>query len=551
MEEQNRTIIPYIEQSIRENWERPALTNYRGVSFQYRDVARKIAKLHLLYEHAGIVPGDRIALCGRNSAQWSIALLSVVTYGCVAVPILQDFKPDSIHHLVNHSEARLLMADNSVWENLDPGSMPGIVGVLRIADFSLLLSLDYRLAGARSRLNELFGMRYPERFMPSDVRYCRPDGAGLMLINYTSGSTGFSKGVMLPHRSLWSNVMFCRDRVGRLQAGDSMVSVLPLAHMYGLTIELFYPVCMGCHISFLTRTPAPRIIMEAMSDIQPKLVTTVPLVLEKVIRARILPMLEKRFMRILLHTPGINTRLMARFRSALVGAFGGNVRELIVGGAPLNREIEEFLARIHFPYANVYGMTECGPFIAYMSSRETRTASCGRAVDRMELRVESADPAHVPGVLWVRGVNLMDGYFKNPDATASIMRDGWMSTGDICTLDADGFLYVRGRDKNMILGANGQNIYPEEIESKLNNMPYVSESIVIDENNRLVALVYPDFEAARVQGLSDSALMDAMRDNISALNVELPGYSRISDVRIYQEEFEKTAKRSIKRYLYR
>ncbi|MEZ3524273.1 MAG: AMP-binding protein [Muribaculaceae bacterium] len=544
------SLIPFIEKSIRDNWERPALTNYRGVSYQYRDVARKIAKLHLLYEHAGIKPGERIAICGRNSAQWAVAMLSAVTYGCVAVPILQDFKPDSIHHLVCHSEARLLLADNSIWENLDPDQMPGLEGVLRIADFSLLHSRSDAFPSARSRLNELFGCRYPERFTPADVSYACPDGDKLMLINYTSGSTGFSKGVMLPHRSLWSNMLFCRDRIAWLRAGDPLVSVLPMAHMYGLTIELFYPICVGCHITFLTRTPAPRVIMEAMSDIQPRLITTVPLVLEKIIRMRILPMMEKRLMRLLLRVPGIDHRLMARVRSELVGAFGGNVRELIVGGAPLNREIEEFLARIRFPYANVYGMTECGPFITYMSTRDSRVASCGRAVDRMELRIDSPDPVRIPGVLWVRGANLMEGYFKNPDATSAVMRDGWMSTGDICTLDKDGFLYVRGRDKNMILSANGQNIYPEEIESKLNNMPYVAESLVIDENNRLIALVYPDLDAARVQGLGQADLQAVMRDNIAALNQELPRYSHIADVRIYQEEFEKTAKRSIKRYLY-
>lgn len=389
MEEQNRTLIPLLEESIKNNWERPALTNYRGVSFQYRDIARKIAKLHILYESAGLKPGDRIALCGRNSAQWGTAMISVVTYGCVAVPILQDFKPDSVHHLINHSEARLLLADNSIWENLDPEQLPALEGVLRMADFSLLFSRSDALAEARSRLNELFGRRYPERFTPDDVRYCRRDASDLMLINYTSGSTGFSKGVSLPHRSLWSNVVFCRNRVGRLHAGDPMVSLLPLAHMYGLAIELFYPICMGCHVTFLTRTPAPRIIVEAMSEIQPKLITTVPLVLEKMIRTRILPMLEKRIMRVLLRVPGIDTRLMARVRAALVGAFGGKVEELIVGGAPLNHEIEEFLARIHFPYANVYGMTECGPFISYMSTRDTRPGSCGRAVERMELRIDS------------------------------------------------------------------------------------------------------------------------------------------------------------------
>lgn len=551
MKEEKESLIPLIERSIRDNWERPALTNFRGVTLQYRDVARKVAKLHLLYEHTGLQPGERIAICGRNSAQWAVAMISVVTYGCVAVPILPDFKPDSIHHLVNHSDSRFMLADNSIWENLDPEQMPDLVGALRLGDFSLLLSRSDELGGARSRLNELFGCRYPERFSPDDVCYVRPAASDMMLINYTSGSTGFSKGVVLPQRSLLSNVEFCQQTIGWLRPGDPMVSVLPLGHMYGLTVELFYPVCTGCHITFLTRTPAPRVIMEAMADIQPRLVTTVPLVLEKIIRARVLPLFEKRLMRLLLRTPGLNTRLMARARAELELAFGGKVREVMIGGAPLNREIEEFLDKIHFPYANGYGMTECGPFIAYMSSRNSRVASCGRPVTRMEARVDSPDPAREAGVLWVRGANLMDGYFKNPEATAAVMRDGWMSTGDIANIDADGFIYLRGRDKNMILGANGQNIYPEEIESKLNNMPYVAESIVIDRGGKLVALIYPDLDAARVQGLGPQQLQEAMRDNITVLNAELPRYSQISDFNIYQEEFEKTAKRSIKRYLYK
>lgn len=551
MEDNPRSIIPLIEQCIRDNWERPALSNFHGITLRYSDVARKIAKLHILYKKSGLKPGDRIAVCGRNSAQWCVALLSAVTYGCTCVPILQDFKPDSIHHLVNHSEARMLLADNSVWENLDPVQMPALAGALRIADFSILLSRSDAFAEARAHLNELFGRLYPERFAPSDVRYCRPDASDLMLINYTSGSTGFSKGVMLSHRSLWSNVMFAADTLPRLEAGDRFVSILPLAHMYGLTVEFLYPVCRGCHITFLTRTPAPRIIMEAMGEIRPRFVATVPLVLEKMIRATVLPLMERPLMRMMLHLPIIDAKMMARVRSVLVDAFGGRIEEVMVGGAAINREAEEFLAKIHFPYSNVYGMTECGPFISYVPTAEARVAACGCAAHRMELRIDSPDPAAVPGVLWVKGDNLMDGYFKNPEATAAIMRDGWMNTGDICTLDADGYLYIRGRDKNMILGPNGQNIYPEEIESKLNNMPCVSESLVVEKDRKLVALVYPDFVAARLQNLDEAGILAVMRENIKTLNNELPKYSCISDVQIYQEEFEKTAKRSIKRYLYK
>lgn len=549
--DKNLTLVPYIEACIRDNWDHPALTNFRGSTFLYRDVARKIAKLHILFESAGLKPGDKIALCGRNSAQWCVAMLATVTYGAVAVPILQDFKPDSIHHLVNHSESRLLIADNSQWENLDPDLMPDIRGVLRIADFDLLFSRCEALTEARGHLNELFGIKFPDRFIPESVSYYRPAETDLMLINYTSGSTGSSKGVMLPHRSLRSNVDFCRDRIGWVGAGDPVVSLLPLAHMYGLTVDLFYPFCMGCHIHFLTRTPAPRIIMEAMGEIRPKMVCSVPLVLEKVIRASVLPMMDKRLMRLLLKVPGLDTHLMNRVRTTLINAFGGNLKEIILGGAPVNREIEEFLDKIHFPYANGYGMTECGPFITYMSTRCSRIASCGPAADRMELRVDSPDPEHVPGVLWVRGDNVMDGYYKNPEVTQATFRDGWMNTGDVCTIDADGFLYIRGRDKNMILGSNGQNIYPEEIESKLNNMPYVSESLIIDDGGRLTALIYPDFDAVRVDNLDEDALDRVMNENLRNLNTTLPAYSHVTALRIYNEEFEKTAKRSIKRYLYK
>ena len=550
MEQNKQSIVPLVEECIRNNWERPALSNFRGVTYLYKDVARKIGKLHILYERIGLKPGDKIAVCGRNSAQWCVAMLSVVTYGCVAVPILPDFKPDSLHHLVNHSDARLFMADNSIWENLDPVMMPGLIGALRLADFSMLLSRSEDLSYTRAHLNELFGRRYPERFTPDDVTYCRPDSTDLMLINYTSGSTGFSKGVMLSHRVLWSNVVFATDTLPRLDAGDPVVSVLPLAHMYGLTTEFFFPICRGCHITFLTRTPAPRIIMEAMGEIKPRLVTTVPLVLEKMIRATVLPLMERPLMRMLLRLPIIDSRLLARVRGVLIDAFGGNLEEIMIGGAALNREVEEFLADIHFPYSNGYGMTECGPFIAYAPTAQARVGSCGFAAHRMELKIDSPDPANIPGVLWVRGDNVMDGYYKNPEATAQVIRDGWMSTGDVCTLSDEGYLYIRGRDKNMILGPNGQNIYPEEIESKLNNLPCVAESLIIEDNKQLVALVYPDMGVARQQGLDEAGILELMRENIKTLNSELPNYSRISDVRIYQEEFEKTAKRSIKRYLY-
>lgn len=550
MEQNKQSIVPIVERCIRENWERPALSNFRGVSFLYKDVARKIAKLHILYREAGIVPGDKIAVCGRNSAQWCVAMLSIVTYGCVAVPILPDFKPDSLHHLVNHSDARFFMADNSIWENLDPVMMPGLIGVLRLGDFSVILSRSEKLSYTRAHLNELFGRMYPDRFTPDDVNYCRPDSCDLMLINYTSGSTGFSKGVMLSHRVLWSNVVFSTDALPHLDAGDPVVSVLPLAHMYGLTTEFFFPICRGCHITFLTRTPAPRIIMEAMGEIKPRLVTTVPLVLEKMIRATVLPLMERPIMRLLLHLPFIDSRVQARFRSILIDAFGGNLEEIMIGGAALNREVEEFLAKIHFPYSNGYGMTECGPFIAYAPTAQARVGSCGFAAHRMELRIDSPDPANIPGVLWVRGDNVMDGYYKNPEATTAVFKDGWMSTGDVCTTDADGYFYIKGRSKTMILGPSGQNIYPEEIESLLNAMPYVGESLVISDDGKLVALIYADPENKDYAAMSPEEKEKAMDDNIAKLNSQMPAYSKIASRRMMDKEFEKTPKRSIKRYLY-
>lgn len=535
--------------SIRDNWEQLALTDFNGVSFQYRDVARKTAKLHLLYRSIGLKPGDRVAICGKNSSQWAVAFIATLAYGAVAVPILHEFKPDNIHHLINHSEARLFFVDAAIWENLDPDSVPGLEGVLVLSDFSLLMSRSEPLSEARSHLNELFGHEYPERFTPDDLKFYEDKPGELALINYTSGSTGFSKGVMLPYRVLWSNARYCLDHIDFLNAGDGLVSMLPMAHMYGMMIELIFPFISGCHIYFLTRVPSPKVIMDAFAAVKPKLVVAVPLILEKIIKTKVFPLLDKPLMKILLHVPFVDDRLLGRIKERLNETFGGNLVEIIVGGAALNKEVEAFLKRIGFHYTAGYGMTECGPLISYAPWDECRAASCGKTVDRMSIRVDSDDPYNVPGVLWVKGDNVMEGYYKNPDATKAVMKDGWMSTGDICTIDSDGYIYLRGRDKNMILGPSGQNIYPEEIEQKLDNMPYVCESVVVDEDNSLVALVYPDFDNAEKQGVTD--LQALMNDNIAQLNKELPSYSQISRVKIYHEEFEKTPKRSIKRYLYR
>lgn len=546
----HKSLIQYIQDSIRNNWENLALTDFNGVSYQYRDIARKVAKLHLLYEHAGIKRGDKIALCGKNSSQWAVAFLATMTYGAVAVPILHEFKPDNIHHLVSHCDARLFFTDDAIWENLDPASMTKLEGVVNLSDFSLLMSRNTRLKEARQRLNELFGKKYPERFTPEDVIYPKENESDVAVINYTSGSTGFSKGVMLSYESLWSNIRFCIDGVTFLKPGDGIVCMLPLAHMYGLIVEFIHPFVKGCHIYFLTRVPSPKIILDAFATVRPKLIVTVPLIIEKIVKTKVFPLLDKPLMKVLLHVPFIDDKLLEKIKKGLTEAFGGNVREIIIGGAGLNKDVETFLRRIGFPYTVGYGMTECGPLVAYAPWDIQRMGSCGKIVDRMECRIESSDPENTPGELWVKGANVMKGYFKNQDATDAVMKDGWMNTGDLCTMDKDGYIYIRGRNKNMILGPSGQNIYPEEIEQKLNNMPYVAESIVIDGDGKLVALIYPDMDQATKDGIPMDNMENIMNENIKTLNKELPAYSQLSKVKIYYQEFEKTPKRSIKRYLY-
>ncbi|MGM9862350.1 MAG: AMP-binding protein [Muribaculaceae bacterium] len=549
--ETQSSLIAYIAQAIRNNWEELALTDFQGVSFQYRDVARKIEKLHLLFDNAGLKKGDRIALCGRNSAQWAIAALASITYGAVTVPILHEFKPENIHHLVCHSEAKLLFTDSAIFENLDPDSMPDLIGVLQISDYSLMLTRSETLTRARNNLNKFFGAKYPERFTADDVKYAEQPQDDLAIINYTSGSTGFSKGVMLSYRNLWSNIEYYITKLTALSKGDSVVCMLPLAHMYGLMVELMDSFVRGCHVYFLTRTPSPKIIMDAFATVKPKLIVTVPLIIEKIIKTRVFPLLDKPMMKLLLHMPFIDDHLLGKIKDRLTHTFGGNLHEMIIGGAGLNADVETFLRRIKFPFTVGYGMTECAPLVAYADWDVQRPGSCGQIVDRMTARIASPDPANVPGVLWLKGDNVMMGYYKNPDETARAFdKDGWMNTGDICTIDADGFLYIRGRDKNMILGPSGQNIYPEEIEQKLNNMPYVSESLIIEEDNKLVALIYPDLENATRLGMSEADIEKQMQQNVEHLNTELPAYSRISRYRIHQEEFEKTPKRSIKRFLY-
>ncbi|MCM1162689.1 MAG: AMP-binding protein [Muribaculaceae bacterium] len=548
-----QSLNEYISVAIKQYWELPALSDLGQTTstLTYKDVARKIAKLHILFKETGLRPGDKIALCGKNSSLWCVAFLATVTYGAVIVPILPDFKPDNIQQLIVHADAKLAFLDENHWDALNPDGLPALAGVVSLDDFSLLFSRSKKLDHARAHLNELFGREYPDRFTPDDIKYFKEQRDELCLISYTSGSTGFSKGVMLPYRSLWSNLKFCVDHLPA-EPGAGVVCMLPLAHMYGLTTDMLRPFACGNHIRILTRTPSPRILMDAFSKVHPPVIIVVPLIIEKIIRTRVFPLLEKPLMKLMLKVPFLDDKLLAKIKERLNETFGGNLQELIIGGAAINKDVEKFLRRIGFHYTVGFGMTECGPLIAYAPWNENRMASCGRFVDRMEGYVESDEPAVKPGVLMVKGDNVMLGYYKNHDATSPVLKDGWLNTGDICNIDKDGFIYIRGRDKNMILGASGQNIYPEEIEDKLNNMPYVSESLVVDAGGgRLTALIFPDLESASSQNISADEMQKIMDDNIRALNNDLPSYSQIVNFKIREEEFEKTPKRSIKRYLYK
>ena len=545
-----QSFIAYIENSIKENWDLDALTDYKGATLQYKDVARKIEKLHIIFEASGIKKGDKIAVCGRNSSHWGVTFLATLTYGAVIVPILHEFKADNVHNIVNHSEAKLLFVGDQVWENLNESAMPLLEGIMMMADFYILVSRSEKLDYAREHLNEMFGKKYPKNFRKEHVSYHKDQPDELAVINYTSGTTSYSKGVMLPYRSLWSNTTFAFE-VLPLKAGDKIVSMLPMAHMYGLAFEFLYEFAVGCHIFFLTRMPSPKIIFQAFTEVKPNLIVAVPLIIEKIIKKSVLPKLETPAMKLLLKVPIINDKIKATVREQMIQAFGGNFAEVIVGGAAFNQEVEQFLKMIDFPYTVGYGMTECGPIICSSRWETLKLASCGKATTRMEVKIDSPDPQNVAGEIICKGANLMLGYYKNAEATSQIIDvNGWLHTGDLATMDTEGYVTVRGRSKNMLLTASGQNIYPEEIESKLNNMPYVSESLIVLQKDKLVALIYPDFDDAFAHGMEQSDIEKVMEDNRNELNLQLPAYSQITKVKIHFEEFEKTAKKSIKRFMY-
>ena len=542
-----------VQKSIIDHWDLDALTDFKGQTLQYHDVARKIEKLHILFENSGVVKGDKIALAGRNSANWAVAFLATLTYGAVAVPVLHEFTADQMHNIVNHSEAKLLFVGDVVATTIDATKMPALEGIIYIPDYSLVLSRTDRLTYAREHLNEIFGKKYPKYFRKEHVSYyIEQDPNELALINYTSGTTGFSKGVMIPYRALWSNLDFAVGVLGpHVSPGSHIISILPMAHMYGMAFEFIFEFCCGCHIFYLSRIPSPAIIAQAFTEIKPKVIIAVPLVIEKIIRKRVFPKIQNNKMRLLLNMPVINKKINQKIKEQVAAAFGGQFYEIIIGGAAFNREVEAFLTRIGLPFTVGYGATECAPIITYADYKDFGPTSCGKAVVHMEVKIDSNDPQNIPGEILARGMNVMLGYFKNEEATREALdEEGWYHTGDLGLMDEEGNVFIKGRSKNMLLGSNGQNIYPEEIEDKLNSMTMVTESVVIQDGDKLVGLVFPDFDEAKNLGLNNDDLANLMEQNRQQLNAILPAYSKLSSIEIYAEEFEKTPKKSIKRFKY-
>ena len=542
----------YIENSIKENWLLDALTDYKGATLQYHDVARKVEKIHIMMEAAGIKKGDKIAVCGRNSAHWAVAFIATLSYGVVIVPILRKFNGEQIHNIVNHSESRLLFVGDYVVNTITPDEMPHLEGIFNLPDFSLHISRNEQLTKAREHLNELFGKKYPNVFRKEDIRWHVDTADELCMINYTSGTTGFSKGVMLPYRALWGNIDFCQKKLGvHLPKFSRTLSILPMAHMYGMAIEFLFPFCSGYHLFFLTRLPSPAVIAEAFKEVCPDVVVAVPLIIEKIIRKRVFPRIQSNAIKMMLLMPVVSKKVKERICQEVYAAFGGRAYEVIVGGAPLNQEIEQFLKSIDFPITVGYGTTECAPLISFSDYKDFVPMSCGTPVDHMEVKILSRDPENTEGEIVCRGTNVMLGYYKNEEATRQVLeKDGWYHTGDLATMSPDGHIFIRGRLKNMLLGANGQNVYPEEIEDKLNSMALVSESLIVQRGEKLVALVYPDMDEIRTMGFSQEDLNNVMEQNRQELNKQLPVYSKLQAFELQKEEFQKTPKKSIKRYLY-
>ena len=546
-----KSVNKLFQESFRKNWDRPAISNYQGITLHYRDVARRIEKMHIMFEECGLQKGDKVALCSRNQANWAVAFLSAMTYGAVPVPLLHEFKSSNIHHLVNHSEAKILFVDDVIWEGLSEGEMPDLHAIIQVNTFKLLYARDEKIVAAREHLNELFGRKYPNVFTSDDLNYYEDSEDELAVINYTSGTSGFSKGVMIPYRAILSNIEFASKVLPGLNNTKSVVSMLPSAHMYGLMFELLYELSVGAHVHFLSRVPSPKIIMQALAEVKPYVIIAVPLVIEKIYKTKVKPILEKEGIKVLMKLPVLNQVVMNKIRTELVNAFGGEFYEVIIGGAAFNKEIEAFFKKINFPFTVGYGMTECAPIITYDDWKEEKLYSCGKAAPNMEVRIASADPINIPGEIQIKGKNVFLGYFKNEEATADVLtEDGWFRTGDMGVLDAEGSLFIKGRTKCMILGPSGQNIYPEEVETVINSQPYVVDSLVVEDNGGLTALIYPDFQQGARDGMNQEAFVKYMEGTLAELNKELPNYAKLKKIEVMSEDFERTPKKSIKRYLY-
>ena len=545
-----KSVNKLLEASFKKNWEIPALSNYQGVTLCYRDVARRIAKLHIAFEQCGLKKGDKVAICSRNQANWGVSFLAAITYGAVAVPILHEFKAGNIHYLVNHSDARVLFVDEVIWEGLSADEMPELDVVVQINTFKFLYAKNERLANIREHLNESFGKKYPNNFEPDDLDYYEDKSEELAVINYTSGTSGFSKGVMLPYRALYSNIQFAaQDACPMLKAGMNVVSMLPTAHMYGMMFEFLFEMTIGMHVHFLTRVPSPKIIMKAFADIHPDIIIAVPLIIEKVYKSKLKPIIDRN--KYIMRLPVIDNIINQRFYTELTNSFGGQFEEVILGGAAFNPEVEKFLYRIGFHYTVGYGMTECAPIICYAHWDKVKPGSCGRPALNMTVKIDSEDPMNVPGEVLVKGPNVCQGYYKNKQATREAFTpDGWFRTGDMGVVDADGYLFLRGRSKCMILGPSGQNIYPEEMEAVINNFNYVVESLVIEDNGGLTALIYPDYHLGELDGLTRTDLEQRILEALPTMNQQLPNYAQIKKIEFMPEDFERTPKKSIKRYLY-